>query len=133
MSCKIILQKNFLCFLFNYLGNPISVSLLFSFPKDLPFPFLLGSSPCLPSPHQNLSNSLDVPKTETQLFRYIFFIFQVLYCETPCNPTMILADLEEFGKLGKSLGIITMADSTFASPFNQNPIKHGIDVVIHSW
>lgn len=41
-------------------------------------------------------------------------------------------DLEEFGKLGKSKGIITMADSTFASPFNQSPIKFGIDIVIHS-
>jgi len=41
--------------------------------------------------------------------------------------------LEEFGKLGKSKGIITMADSTFASPFNQSPIKFGIDIVIHSW
>ncbi|KAL9974389.1 hypothetical protein ACROYT_G011413 [Oculina patagonica] len=57
---------------------------------------------------------------------------KVLYCETPCNPTMILTDLEEFGKLGQSLGIVTMVDSTFASPFNQKPIKHGIDVVIHS-
>jgi len=61
------------------------------------------------------------------------FAFQVLYCETPCNPTNILTDLEEFAKLGKSLGIITMVDSTFASPFNQTPIKQGIDVVIHSW
>ena len=60
-------------------------------------------------------------------------VFQVLYCETPCNPTNILTDLEEFAKLGKSLGIITMVDSTFASPFNQTPIKQGIDVVIHSW
>ncbi|KAK2559712.1 L-methionine gamma-lyase [Acropora cervicornis] len=57
---------------------------------------------------------------------------KVLFCETPCNPTMTLMDLEEFGKLGKSKGIITMADSTFASPFNQSPIKFGIDIVIHS-
>ncbi|XP_027053503.1 uncharacterized protein LOC113680666 [Pocillopora damicornis] len=57
---------------------------------------------------------------------------KVLYCETPCNPTMTLTDLEEFGKLGKELGIITMCDSTFASSFNQKPIQHGIDVVIHS-
>lgn len=57
---------------------------------------------------------------------------KVLYCETPCNPTMTLTDLEEFGKLGKELGIITMCDSTFASSFNQKPIQKGIDVVIHS-
>lgn len=46
---------------------------------------------------------------------------------------MTLTDLEEFGKLGKELGIITMCDSTFASSFNQKPIQKGIDVVIHSW
>ena len=46
---------------------------------------------------------------------------------------MTLMDLEEFGNLGKSRGLITMADSTFASPFNQKPIQHKVDVVIHSW
>ncbi|XP_068721462.1 cystathionine gamma-synthase-like [Montipora capricornis] len=57
---------------------------------------------------------------------------KVLFCESPCNPTMTLMDFEEFGKLGKTLGIVTMTDGTFASPFNQTPIQHGIDVVIHS-
>ena len=79
-----------------------------------------------------------VSGVETQALKFIIHdycccFFQVLYCETPCNPTNILTDLEEFAKLGKSLGIITMVDSTFASPFNQTPIKQGIDVVIHSW
>ena len=47
---------------------------------------------------------------------------------------MTILDLEEFGKLGQSLpGVITMVDSTFASPFNQRPLEFGIDVVIHSW
>ncbi|XP_031564012.1 uncharacterized protein LOC116299492 [Actinia tenebrosa] len=59
---------------------------------------------------------------------------KVLYGETPCNPMMTILDLEEFGRLGKSFGrnIVTMVDSTFASPFIQNPVRHGVDVVIHS-
>ncbi|KAL5021971.1 hypothetical protein ScPMuIL_001126 [Solemya velum] len=58
---------------------------------------------------------------------------KVLYGETPCNPDMTILDLEEFGKLGRSLEyVVTMVDSTFASPALQNPIKHGIDIVFHS-
>ncbi|KAK3726647.1 hypothetical protein QZH41_012282, partial [Actinostola sp. cb2023] len=59
---------------------------------------------------------------------------KVLYGETPSNPLMTILDLEEFGRLGMSLGpqVITMVDSTFASPYIQNPIRHGVDVVIHS-
>jgi cystathionine beta-lyase/cystathionine gamma-synthase len=45
---------------------------------------------------------------------------------------MSIIDIEELGNIGKSNSIITMIDSTFASPYNQNPINMGIDVVIHS-
>ena len=60
---------------------------------------------------------------------------QVLFGETPCNPNMTLLDLEEFGKLGASLGdhVITMVDGTYGSPICQQAIKHGIDISIHSW
>ena len=58
---------------------------------------------------------------------------QVLYGETPCNPLNSILDLEEFGKLGQSRpDLITMVDSTYASPYLQQPIKYGIDLVIHS-
>jgi cystathionine beta-lyase/cystathionine gamma-synthase len=57
---------------------------------------------------------------------------KVLYGETPANPTMSIVDLEALANLGKKHNIITMVDSTFASPYNQNPLKHGIDIVIHS-
>ncbi|MFV2013825.1 MAG: PLP-dependent aspartate aminotransferase family protein [Candidatus Heimdallarchaeota archaeon] len=57
---------------------------------------------------------------------------RVLYIESPANPTMTLIDIEEIGKIGRSNGITTMIDSTFASPYNQNPIDLDIDVVIHS-
>ncbi|XP_020899167.1 uncharacterized protein LOC110237887 isoform X2 [Exaiptasia diaphana] len=57
---------------------------------------------------------------------------KVLFAETPCNPTMGVLDLEEFGRLGKSLQVITMVDSTLATPFVTNPIRHGVDIVLHS-
>ena len=47
---------------------------------------------------------------------------------------MSILDLEAFGALGKSLpGVVTMVDATFASPYLSQPIKHGIDLAIHSW
>ncbi|XP_033754946.1 L-methionine gamma-lyase-like [Pecten maximus] len=65
--------------------------------------------------------------------KYVKSNTRMLYGETPCNPTMAILDLEEFGKLGRSLnGVITMVDSTFASPYLQSPIKHGIDISMHS-
>ena len=59
---------------------------------------------------------------------------QVLYAETIVNPTMSLLDVEGFGALGKMLpGVVTMVDSTFASPFLIQPIQYGVDIVLHSW
>lgn len=57
---------------------------------------------------------------------------KLLYGETPCNPSMAILDLEEFGKLGKAHKILTMVDSTFASPYLQPAIKYGIDISMHS-
>lgn len=58
---------------------------------------------------------------------------RMLYGETPCNPNMAILDLEEFGKLGRSLdNVLTIVDSTFASPYLQPVIKHGIDISMHS-
>lgn len=54
---------------------------------------------------------------------------KLLYAETPANPICAVIDLEELAKLGKQHGAVTVVDSTFASPINQNPIKDfGIDV-----
>ncbi len=52
--------------------------------------------------------------------------------ETPSNPKMSILDLEAFGKLSQETGLITMVDSTFASPALQQPIKYGVDIVAHS-
>jgi methionine-gamma-lyase len=52
--------------------------------------------------------------------------------ETPANPTMQLTDLRAVAELARPRGILTMADNTFATPINQRPIEHGIDLVVHS-
>ncbi len=57
---------------------------------------------------------------------------RMIWVETPSNPLLKLTDLEEVGSLGKSRGILTVVDSTFASPFLQRPLEHGFDLVLHS-
>ncbi|CAD5123162.1 DgyrCDS11532 [Dimorphilus gyrociliatus] len=57
---------------------------------------------------------------------------KVLYGETPCNPDMAVLDLKRFGELGKKHQIITIIDSTFASPTITKPLNYGIDIVVHS-
>lgn len=64
---------------------------------------------------------------------FIGCLIQLLYGETPCNPSMAILDLEQFGKLGKAHKILTMVDSTFASPYLQPAIQYGIDISMHSW
>jgi cystathionine beta-lyase len=57
---------------------------------------------------------------------------KLIHIESPSNPLLTITDIEAIAKLGKSYGILTSIDNTFASPVNQNPIKLGIDVVMHS-
>lgn len=55
-----------------------------------------------------------------------------IYVETPINPTMKLVDLELVCSVAKSKGIPVVVDNTFSSPYLQQPIPIGCDVVIHS-
>ena len=55
-----------------------------------------------------------------------------IYVETPSNPLLKIVDLKSVSSFAKQNSIWTMIDNTFASPVNQNPIDHGIDIVIHS-
>ncbi|MCJ7623290.1 MAG: aminotransferase class I/II-fold pyridoxal phosphate-dependent enzyme [Anaerolineaceae bacterium] len=56
----------------------------------------------------------------------------VLYLESPTNPTLKVVDLERLFKAGHQAGAVTICDNTFATPINQNPIDLGADLVIHS-
>jgi len=55
-----------------------------------------------------------------------------IYIESPSNPLLKIVDLKSISLLAKEKSLWTMIDNTFASPVNQNPIDHGIDIVIHS-
>ena len=57
---------------------------------------------------------------------------KLIHIETPSNPLMTITDIKAIAKLGKSKGILTSIDNTFASPVNQKPIDLGIDMVMHS-
>jgi len=57
---------------------------------------------------------------------------KLIYIETPSNPLLAITDIEAVSKEAKASGILTVIDNTFASPVNQQPIKHGIDIVVHS-
>lgn len=56
----------------------------------------------------------------------------VLYLETPTNPTLKVIDLSRLIAAAKASGTLVIVDNTFATPFNQRPIELGADVVIHS-
>jgi cystathionine gamma-lyase len=57
---------------------------------------------------------------------------KLIWVETPTNPLLKLADLRAIAEIARSKGILTAADNTFASPFNQRPLELGFDIVVHS-
>jgi methionine-gamma-lyase len=57
---------------------------------------------------------------------------KLFWIESPSNPLLKITDLAAVAEIAKSKGIITVADNTFATPFNQKPIDFGVDIVIHS-
>lgn len=57
---------------------------------------------------------------------------KVVYVETPSNPGVDLIDLEWLGQFCKAHGLILIVDNCFATPYLQQPIKYGADLVIHS-
>jgi len=57
---------------------------------------------------------------------------KILYIETPTNPAVDILDLELIGKIAKKHGLIFIVDNCFATPYVQQPIKFGADLVIHS-
>ena len=57
---------------------------------------------------------------------------RMIYCETPTNPMMQLADLAAIGDLAQAHGYTYVVDNTFATPYFQRPLSHGADVVLHS-
>jgi len=57
---------------------------------------------------------------------------KMLYIETPANPTMGITDIEACAKIAKEHNLLLVVDNTFCSPYLQNPLDLGADVVLHS-
>ncbi|KAB7529334.1 aminotransferase class I/II-fold pyridoxal phosphate-dependent enzyme [Flagellimonas olearia] len=57
---------------------------------------------------------------------------KIIYAESPTNPGVDVLDLEALGNIAKKHGLIFIIDNCFASPYLQQPIKFGADLVIHS-
>ncbi len=57
---------------------------------------------------------------------------RLVYCETPTNPMMFLADLSAIGDLTQARGLLFVVDNTFATPVFQRPLTHGANIVLHS-
>lgn len=56
----------------------------------------------------------------------------LVYLETPTNPTLKIVDIKRMAQAAKEVGAIVVVDNTFATPINQNPLSLGADLVLHS-
>lgn len=57
---------------------------------------------------------------------------KLIWLETPTNPTLKIADIEAIGAIAKKHKVLYVVDNTFASPYLQNPLDLGADIVMHS-
>jgi O-succinylhomoserine sulfhydrylase len=57
---------------------------------------------------------------------------KILYAETPTNPSVDILDLDYLSKVAKKHHLLLIIDNCFATPYIQNPIKFGADLIIHS-
>jgi len=57
---------------------------------------------------------------------------RVVWCETPTNPLLAVADIAALAAVAHDVDALLVVDNTFASPYLQQPLVHGADVVVHS-
>ncbi|MCK9995969.1 MAG: aminotransferase class I/II-fold pyridoxal phosphate-dependent enzyme [Candidatus Krumholzibacteria bacterium] len=57
---------------------------------------------------------------------------KLIYLETPANPTLVLTDIKAVVKIARAKGIPVLVDNTFCTPYLQNPLEMGADIVLHS-
>jgi cystathionine gamma-lyase len=68
----------------------------------------------------------------SNILQYINSNTKLIWVETPTNPTMQVVDIEAVAKISKKNDLKLVVDNTFASPYLQNPIDLGADIVMHS-
>ena len=57
---------------------------------------------------------------------------KLVWIETPTNPLLKVVDIAALAEIAHTAGALAVADNTFASPYLQNPLLHGVDLVVHS-
>lgn len=83
-------------------------------------------------PKWNITTSyFDINQPET-IESYIQPNTKILFAESPTNPAVDIIDLELLGQIAKKHNLILIIDNCFATPFLQNPIQYGADLVVHS-
>ena len=83
-------------------------------------------------PRLNIDVELCDTENHEQLEEEIAKGCRMVYLESPTNPTLKIIDLQRIATAAKKAGAIVVADNTFGSPINQNPLALGVDLVIHS-
>jgi len=83
-------------------------------------------------PRANVEVTLCETEDHDEIEREIARGCQLVYLETPTNPTLKVLDLKRLTECAHEAGAIVMVDNTFATPINQRPIALGADLVVHS-
>jgi len=83
-------------------------------------------------PKWNIETSYFKAEDAENVEQYIKPNTKILYLETPTNPAIEILDLEFFGQIAKKHNLIFVVDNCFATPYLQQPIKYGADIVVHS-
>ena len=76
------------------------------------------------------SSIIHVNKTQ-DIFSYVNDLTKMIYFESPSSQKFEMLDLQQIADFCRPRGIYTVIDNTWATPLFQNPLKHGIDVVIY--
>ncbi len=83
-------------------------------------------------PKWNIETTYFKAEDTENIENYIKPNTKILYLETPTNPAIEILDLEFFGQIAKKHNLIFVVDNCFATPYLQQPIKYGADIVVHS-
>ncbi|KUJ50283.1 O-succinylhomoserine sulfhydrylase [Chryseobacterium sp. JAH] len=83
-------------------------------------------------PKWNIETTYFKAEDSENVEKYIQPNTKILYLETPTNPAIEILDLEYFGQIAKKHNLIFIVDNCFATPYLQQPIKYGADLVVHS-
>lgn len=86
---------------------------------------------------QNISEKNGIEITSIDFWKedvsqYITDKTKAIYIETPTNPMMNVTDIRKLAEFTKSRNLMLIVDNTFLSPYFQNPLELGADVVVHS-